>query len=172
MIPMISVLLLMLMGSSQEVPVQSACATPEYAALDFWIGRWRVEDANGQPIGSSTVSRALDGCAVREEWRSDEVAGSSITAYDAATRLWHQMWVDDSGTVLHLRGAANDSGIILTGARTGRDGTSRMYRMKLSPADAAVKQVFDASEDGGDTWNAFFTGIYRREGNEDNGGRI
>ena len=43
---------------------------------------------------------------LQEHWVGDRrrSRGSSFNHYDAARKVWHQTWVDDSGGILQLDG--------------------------------------------------------------------
>ncbi|MDQ3118870.1 MAG: hypothetical protein M3Q89_04790 [Verrucomicrobiota bacterium] len=72
-------------------PPPPACVSPEFRRFDFWIGRWKVISPEGVQVGTSEITRAADGCAVREEWKSARGgSGTSINYFDAADGQWHQ----------------------------------------------------------------------------------
>ncbi len=53
--------------------------------LDFWLGRWKVTNSHGKEVGTSEISRASQGCAIREERKASSLAsGISINYYDVA----------------------------------------------------------------------------------------
>jgi hypothetical protein len=77
------------------------CASPEHRAFDFWLGAWHVETPAGKPAGRNTITSILDGCALLEQWEgAGGVRGTSLTAWDAATKRWRQTWMDSGGGVL------------------------------------------------------------------------
>lgn len=154
--------LLLLASAPVAGGMQRDCIDAHHAAVDFWLGEWHVEDTDGAIVGKSSVTRTLDGCLIREEWDSGQLSGSSITAYDAASGNWQQLWVDNTGTVLHMIGVVRDDALILNGSRKGRDGKLRQYRMSLARQGAGVFQSLEASEDEGSTWTPVFQGTYRR----------
>src|SRR4051794_23384744 len=82
-----------------------ACTSPEFRQFDFWLGGWKVKNAQGKQVGSSEISRVSEGCAIREQWTAaGGMTGSSLNYYDAGDREWHQHWVGGDGTILHLHG--------------------------------------------------------------------
>ena len=74
-----------------------SCAGPEYHALDFWLGSWDVATAQGFD-GDNTLTRALGGCAVREQW-TDAAGwqGESLFTWDRARQRWQQVWITANG---------------------------------------------------------------------------
>jgi len=139
------------------------CADPEFRQLDFWIGAWQVTDADGQLVGRSTVSPILDRCALREEWDSGDMHGTSINMFAKAEGTWRQMWVDNLGVVLRLGGSWNGESMVLGGDRVGSDGKTRRLRVTLTPEpDGTLRQRQERSEDGGRTWAVIFEGTYTK----------
>jgi hypothetical protein len=93
-----------------------ACVAPEFRQFDFWIGHWRVTNPQGNQVGTSEISRASEGCAIREEWKSASGSnGTSINCYNSADHKWHQDWVGGDGLILHLQGKLVDSVMVLSG---------------------------------------------------------
>lgn len=142
-----------------------SCAAPEYRHFDFWIGDWDVTDASGAPAGRNQIEPSLGGCALFEHWMGvDGVSGRSVNIYDARRSTWHQTWVDDRGNLLVLEGTAEpDGSVVMTGTRPARDGTLITHRIRWSlQADGTVRQHWQASRNGGQTWDDFFDGTYRK----------
>jgi len=97
-------------------PPPPACVSPEFRRFDFWIGRWKVISPEGVQVGTSEITRAADGRAVRKEWKSARGgSGTSINYFGAADGHWHQNWVGGDGTILHLHGGWEEGVMILTG---------------------------------------------------------
>lgn len=142
----------------------SRCDTARHRQFDFWIGEWSVADARGSALGTNTVERVLDGCALAESWRGDNgVLGRSYSAFDPGDNRWHQTWVDNSGTVLVLSGGLINGEMVLEGERRLSDGTKRLERITWTPnADGTIRQRWQSSGDSGMRWTTVFDGIYRR----------
>ena len=67
----------------------------EHHQFDFWVGEWDVVAPGGQEAGKSHIERAVDQCAIVENWWG--VAGSngkSLNLYNSATKKWQQFWVE------------------------------------------------------------------------------
>jgi hypothetical protein len=128
---------------------------PEFRQFDFWLGEWVVRKPDGTVVGSSKISRASEGCAVREEWTSARGQhGMSISYYDPQTKRWHQDWVGGDGTILHLQGGLEGGAMELS------DPSNRITWTRLP--DGRVRQEWARSTDRGATWNVSFVGIYER----------
>jgi hypothetical protein len=146
----------------------AACAAPEHRQFDFWLGQWNVS-ANEQAAGSNEVRSIHGGCALQENWRGageGGISGTSLNLYDRTTGRWHQTWVDSSGTLLQLDGGLVDGSMVLAGEQTGAGGRgSVLHRITWTPnEDGTVRQLWEASQDGGANWNVLFNGLYQRAG--------
>lgn len=156
-------------ASAQEdaaAAAPSACATAEYRQFDFWIGEWEVS-ANGAPAGTNSIRSVHGGCALMENWQgtgAGGISGSSFNIYDRATGRWHQSWVDASGNLLLLDGGLVEGQMVLGGTRPAQDGAGLVeHRIRWTPnADGTVRQLWEASRDGGDNWTVLFDGLYRK----------
>lgn len=143
------------------------CQDEEFRQFDFWVGHWEVFDPEGARVGSSHIEVIMDGCAVRENWDSGQVRGTSLNAYDAPSGVWRQMWADNRGAVLRIEGAWEAGSMRLTGRRLGSDGVTRDLRITWTPLeDGGVRQLQEVSEDEGVTWAVGFDGRYRKADGE------
>ena len=155
-------------ATAQEAPAEAqpaaapatACTAPEYRQFDFWLGRWNVT-SNEVPAGSNEVRAIHGGCALQENWEGvgeGGITGTSLNLYDRATGRWHQTWVDSGGTLLQLDGGLADGAMVLEGEQPGI-----RHRIRWTPEpDGRVRQVWEASNDGGNTWSQLFDGLYER----------
>jgi hypothetical protein len=75
-------------------------------------------------------------------------------AYDASRGVWHQTWVDSTGTLLQLEGALRDGAMRLHSA------TDRITWTRVGDGD--VRQTWEKSKDGGTSWKTVFDGRYRQ----------
>ena len=90
-------------------------------------------------------------------------SGESLNIYDAARRVWHQTWVDSSGTLLLLEGGLREGSMVLEGSLPGTDGKPVRQRITWTPnADGTVRQHWETSAADG-VWSTAFDGTYRRQ---------
>lgn len=142
------------------------CDTAEHHQFDFWLGDWKVS-ANGLPAGTNSVYSIQGGCVLQENWKGSGVGGitgTSFNLYDRDGGLWHQTWVDASGTLLQLEGGLVDGVMVLEGERPvpGGSGNS-LHRIAWTPnPDGSIRQLWEASQDDGENWNVIFDGLYTR----------
>jgi hypothetical protein len=156
-------LLILVFGSS--LPAQDGpSVTPEESRqFDFWIGEWEVT-AGGKAAGTNHIVPILGGRALRETWRgAGGYNGTSTNIYDATTKSWKQFWVDNSGLVLLLEGGVVDGKMVLEGGRIGGDGRPVVDRITWTPnEDGTVRQLWETSQDEGETWEVGFDGLYKK----------
>lgn len=138
---------------------------PEHRQFDFWVGVWDVQ-MGGQPAGTNTVERILDGCVLYENWAGAGGGGTgkSFNFYNSATGKWQQTWVSSTGGVLELHGEFKDGKMLYAGESKLPDGTKvseRLTFFDLGPD--RVRQFWEQSRDGGKTWTVAFDGMYLRK---------
>ena len=150
----------------KETPA-AKCAYPEARQFDFWIGHWDVHSADGSFAGTNRIEPILGGCVLQENWNgAGGMSGTSLNAFDPATRRWHQTWMDDSGTLLLLDGVFADGKMVLSGDTPSKrmPGTTVRNRITWSPLPGGkVRQLWEASTDGGGAWTVVFDGTYTRK---------
>ena len=138
------------------------CTAAASHAFDFWIGRWTVTDPAGNTAGHSRIESILSGCSISERWEGRSgITGVSYSAWDAKTKVWHQFWVDAQGNVARLQGGLVKGAMVLQSSPS----PTHVDRITWTPnADASVRQLSEASEDGGKAWKTVFDGLYRKGG--------
>jgi hypothetical protein len=146
---------------------QAACADLAFKQFDFWLGDWNVASADGKLVGRDKVEKAYGGCVLQEHWTSvDGGTGGSLSVYDATRKLWHQTWVDSTGTLVVLEGGLKDGAMVMKGEMTGSDGKRQQDRMSWTPFQAGgagkIRQLWETSGDNGKTWTVIFDVTYTR----------
>ena len=137
---------------------------PESRQFDFWIGEWKVTGPQGNPLGTSSITRDLEGCVIREHWTDGYGGkGTSVNFYDPSSKQWHQVWTDDIGTVTNYAGELRNGAMAFHGEGFGdADGVHHQRTLVFTPnADGSVEQVFQDSPDGKE-WKMTFDGHYVR----------
>jgi hypothetical protein len=148
-------------ATAQQVP---SCADSEKSRqFDFWIGEWEVE-ANGKLAGTNSIRPILDGCVLQETWSGSRgSAGSSFNFYNPATGKWQQFWVWRKGTTLELEGEYAEGRMVLAGDSLDPEGKPLRNRITwYDNEDGSVRQHWEISRDGGESWETSFDGLYRR----------
>jgi len=166
----IAIALLLGLGAGAAMPqpsaAKSACGAPEFHQFDFWIGDWDVADAGGKPVGRNRIAAVQKGCALTEQWEGKGgVSGTSLNAWDAERRRWHQTWVDSTGGLLLLEGGLVDGKMVLSGTANDASGAPARQRITWQKLpDGRVRQTWESSVDGGATWTMVFDGYYSPRG--------
>lgn len=143
---------------------------PDFSAFDFWVGEWDVHIGDGTPAGTNRIEKAERGCVLIENWKSVAGAtGMSINYLDKTTGEWVQIWNDATGNQIHIRGGMTDDGMLLEGTiHYVANGTTAPFRGLWTPMpDGRVRQFFEQSNDGGETWATWFEGFYSRTGGDE-----
>ena len=143
------------------------CAHDEaFKAFDFWVGDWDVHDGSGVPQGTNTITRDERGCVLTEKWTSATGGtGMSVNFLDRITGEWVQIWNSEGGSQIQIRGGMTDEGMLLIGTlHNVAAGTTFPFRGLWTPLeDGRVRQFFEQSNDGGETWVPWFEGFYTRQ---------
>lgn len=137
------------------------CNTPEFRQFDFWLGDWDVESAAAPgTVSRNLITRAYDGCTLREEYTTPSgYAGTSLNFYDAPRKVWHQTWIDNQGGGLTLEGGLQGTSMVLQSTTD----PINVQRITWTPlAGGRVRQHWESSIDGGKSWTTAFDGTYTR----------
>lgn len=154
---------LTLLPALATAALPSSCADPVYRQFDYWLGDWNVSNAAGKLVGRDHVQKTYGGCVITEHWTSvDGGTGGSYSIYDASRKLWHQTWVDSTGTLLVLEGGLKDGHIVLSGDETLPSGRHALNRMSWTPQDGKLRQLWEVSQDSGKTWKVVFDVYYTK----------
>ena len=157
-------------GYDQVVAAMSRLAYPcehdeSFKEFDFWLGDWVVHGPAGGLAGTNTIERAERGCVLIENWKNTAGGtGMSINYVDKITGEWVQIWNAEGGSQINIRGGMTDDGMLMIGTlHDVATGTTTPFRAlwTLLP-DRRVRQFFEQSSDGGETWSTWFEGFYTR----------
>jgi hypothetical protein len=142
------------------------CDAPEYRQFDFWAGDWQVTRPDGTAAGANLITREYGGCVLHEHYATPKgYSGESLNTYDAGRKVWHQTWVDSSGTLLLLEGGLRGRNMVLEGGTTDDKGVVTRHRITWTPnADGTVRQHWQSTDAAGH-WATAFDGLYRRSVN-------
>ena len=98
-------------AAAQSAPAgPPPCSQPEYRQLDFWVGDWDGEASPGTPQRAMAVNHITKdeygSCVIAEHFTlpASGAVGGSVSTWDAQTKQWRQVWVDNSGAWIPLVG--------------------------------------------------------------------
>ena len=141
------------------------CDTPEYRQFDFWIGTWDVKGPKGQALGVNVIAPIAGNCGLHEHWTGAAGGGGrSLNTYQRSEGKWHQVWVGSGGAgLLHLTGGLQGDAMVMEGTTPGPNNTTVLNRITWSPQPGGgLRQFWQTSNDGGQTWAAAFDGYYTK----------
>lgn len=142
------------------------CNTERYRDFDFWLGEWDVTPAGmPAPTAHNSITAVHGGCAVLEQYETQGgFTGMSINFHDSVTGLWHQSWMGSGGGAVHLQGGLKDGAMVLSDADLlVSEISGTINRVTWTPLDdGRVRQHWENSADGGETWTTVFDGYYSR----------
>ena len=138
------------------------CQLVEFRQFDFWIGDWEVQDPRGNVVGHNLVTREQDGCLLIEHWTAATggQTGTSFNYYDVQDKLWHQLYIDNSGNAKAfptMAGALTDARMVLL-TDPSKPSISRWTWYLLAPK--RVRQMAEQSTDNQKTWNITWDSVY------------
>lgn len=77
--------------------------------------------------------------------------------------MWHQTWVDTSGTLLVLEGGIREGKMVLEGQTSEAGGQVTKHRITWTPnPDGSVRQLWESTDATG-KWIIAFDGRYTRK---------
>lgn len=143
-----------------------ACCTPNHSQFDFWVGNWQVTDTAGNVLGTNRVEKHYDKCIVQENWLSTQVnRGTSFNYFQPSDSTWNQLWLDNQGSILNLKGSWNGNAMELQSAMTkNAKGIVIYHQISWTPqTDGSVIQLWEVFDENNQKINELFRGIYRRK---------
>lgn len=158
-------LILILFGLSLSLQAQQncSCCSDQHHQFDFWIGKWDVFNPAGKKVGENTITQVQDNCVLLENWVSTGT-GTSYNYYDPADSTWNQLYLDNQGTILKLKGKFEDNKMILWSNEVrGQNGNYRnRITWQLLP-DGHVSQKWDIVALNGTVLSVAFDGVYKKK---------
>ncbi|MEY8848466.1 hypothetical protein AB9K26_06610 [Psychroserpens sp. XS_ASV72] len=141
------------------------CCTDTHGEFDFWIGEWTVTNPDGSLAGTNRIVKIQDNCVLQENWTSAKgnFTGTSNTFYNYKTKQWEQIWIDNQGQSLHLKGNKSGNQMILkTDEETDTNGNPFYHRVTWTHNDdGSVRQYWETITNGTEIKVAF-DGLYKK----------
>lgn len=162
----LTLFILFIMTSHLNVLAQNDCNSEEYHQFDFWIGDWAVTDTTGKALGENSIQPREKHCILLEQWNGvSGSTGSSFNYFDRTDSTWNQLWIDNQGNKLILKGNREDDKMILSSDFVERaDGSSNYNRITWQKnADGTVYQIWDILNKDDAVIQTVFYGVYRRK---------
>ncbi len=141
-----------------------ACCTEAHQEFDFWLGKWTVYDIKGNIIGTNTITKAYGNCVLKEEWKSTSKSrGTSYNYYNLSDKTWNQVWVDNSGFNLTLKGNYINKKMVLTSPLTKSEKGNYYNQISwFKNEDGSVTQTWNVLDMNHKKIREAFKGIYKK----------
>ncbi|MGE0562703.1 MAG: hypothetical protein AB7O47_12870 [Flavobacteriales bacterium] len=163
-----TILLVITIGITNQTKAQttSACSTENHQKFDFWVGDWNVYDTLNNKVGENLIVKLEDGCIINEHWKSTNGStGRSYNYYDASDSTWNQLWIDNQGSNLVLKGHPETNKMVLKSELIAGKKIDWYYNRiiweKLD--DKTVIQTWDVLDKKNNILTTAFKGIYKRK---------
>ncbi len=149
-------------ANAQQTSTCACCSEP-HKQFNFWLGHWDVYDTTGKKVGENKIEVMEGGCGLRENWKSDTQTGTSTNYFDPVDNTWNQLWIDNVGTILSLKGAYNNGKMELKSAMMQGKKVAFYYNVITweKNKDGTVTQTWDVRENTGKLVSRAFKGIYK-----------
>ena len=144
---------------------KAPCSTAIYKQFDFWVGNWNVYNSKNKLIGKNKIVKMNNACAIQENWSSMVGAskGTSYNYYNATDKKWHQVWVDNAGGSLVLKGNYKNNKMVLKSTLiTGKKGAYYNQITWFKNSDGTVTQLWELLDKQHTAFNEIFRGTYKK----------
>ena len=159
-------LLILLFFTALTAQTECSCCTEQHKEFDFWIGEWSVLNSEGKKVGENSISKIEDNCILVEKWKGVQgTTGTSHNYYDPSDESWNQLWIDNKGNILKLKGRM-DSGKMVLRSSVEKDQEGNSYYNQISwgrNQDGTVTQLWELYEENGKLIRQLFMGIYHKK---------
>ncbi|QMU64636.1 MAG: hypothetical protein GKR88_10275 [Flavobacteriaceae bacterium] len=154
-----------LYGVSQK-STKNPCDAEVYAQFNFWAGSWNVYNTDDKLIGTNRVVKLQNNCLLQENWESKTSAskGTSYNYYNRPDKTWNQIWVDNSGYSLRLKGVFIDGKMVLKSDPVKNKNGTYYHQITWSKKkDGSVHQIWTHIGTDGNIVKELFRGIYKKK---------
>lgn len=145
----------------------SQCTESEYHQFDFWIGEWDVFDTTGNLVGTNNIYSLQEGCVIQENWQSEKsgYTGTSYNYYNKTDKTWNQVWIDNQGGILELKGNFNNNKMVLKSELLDGQKTPLYYNQISWELldDGKVLQTWQTFDQNNNLLKTLFKGIYQKK---------
>lgn len=145
---------------------KTPCGGEKYSQFDFWVGNWNVYDVKNNLIGTNKLVKMQSNCVLQENWESktSNNKGTSYNYYNKVDDSWNQVWVDNTGYSLVLKGNLIDGKMVLKSDLVKSKKGNYYNRVTWTKnADNSVTQVWEYINENGKVTSEAFRGIYKKK---------
>ena len=115
-------------------------------------------------IGTNKITKEYDNCLLRESWKSQgKLRGTSTNFYDKSDDSWNQVWVDNTGFVLRLKGGLIQGNMVLKSELTeGNNGKFYHQISWIKNENGTITQLWETFNKEHVKLSEAFRGIYKK----------
>lgn len=162
------ILLLFIISTNIAVAQDSTsckCCTPKHQQFDFWIGDWEVSDTSGNIVGKNNIVQLQNNCALQENWSSTAMTGTSYNYYNQKDSSWNQVWIDNQGGSLILKGGIINGAMVMKSDLIAGTKVDFYYNQITwtQLGNGTVSQQWDIFDSQNNLLTTLFLGIYKRK---------
>lgn len=152
-----------LLANNLAAQTNCSCCSEPNKQFDFWVGHWTVKNPQGTIVGENQISKIEDNCVLQEKWTGSKGStGTSMNYYDTTDNTWNQLWVDNKGSVLKLKGGFSSGKMILKSDLIKGKKVALYYNQITwtKNDDGTVTQLWEIYDNEHKLLQTLFTGIY------------
>ena len=142
------------------------CCTEAHQAFDFWLGDWTVYGEDGKVLGKNIILKDpnYSNCVITEAWSGTGISrGTSYNYFNRSDKTWNQVWIDNSGFSLTLKGnRVGNSMVLKSELVTGQKGKYYNQITWQLNEDESVTQTWELFDEQGKMIQQAFKGIYKK----------
>ena len=144
---------------------ECACCDEAHKHFDFWIGEWIVKDSTGTVVGENRITKIEGNCVVQEQWiGTSGTTGTSMNYFDPADNTWNQLWLDNGGNQLQLKGQFREGKMVLRSEMFNTTEANHYNQITWSENnDGTVTQLWQVFDVSNKPLQTLFKGIYHRK---------
>ncbi len=161
----IIVITMLLFPQLSHAQADCACCTEDHSKFDFWVGDWIVYDTIGNKVGENQILKLEDNCLINENWKGETGgSGKSYNYFDSTDSTWNQVWIDNQGSNLVLKGRAEGNKMILQ-SRLVQGMKIDWYSNRITwtkNEDNSVTQLWEILDKNDKLLSVAFIGIYKK----------
>ena len=144
----------------------TGCNYPQSNQFDYWVGEWNVYDTLGNKVGENRIEKQYENCVLQENWTSQRVnKGTSYNYYNPTDSTWNQLWLDNQGSILQLKGHYSDNKMVMK-SELQKGNNIALYYNQISwvkNEDGTVSQIWEVFDDKGKFLQLAFYGVYKKK---------
>ena len=142
------------------------CCTEAHEAFDFWLGEWTVFGEDGKILGKNAITKdkTYSNCVLKEAWTGTGISrGTSYNYFNRSDKTWNQVWIDNSGFSLTLKGNRIGNSMVMKSDLV--EGQKGKYYNQITwqlNEDESVTQTWELFNEDGKMIQQAFKGIYKK----------